>query len=275
MKEAASSLIFVSSRLPLFDAHMHPGTQKDWDERENRQILSLVCASTPPEAEALTARLKKQAGKFDATGPCFIPTFGLHPWHAGAYTVSEMSRYFSLCPVIGEIGMDSVWCDVPLTLQERIFREQLLWASQNGKPVILHTKGQEKAIARILPDYPNTYLVHWYSCEDYLEEYLRLGCYFSIGPDVWWNPAVRRTAELVPLNRLLLETDGMSAVTWAYEEAPSKMKKKTPSSAAEALTSSLLETAKIRHLTPEDAGLQLYHNFKYGFLRSCQELFPI
>lgn len=66
--------------------------------------------------------------------------------------------------------------------------------------------------------YPNRYLVHWYSCGQHLEEYLDQDCYVSIGPDVVWNPAVQEAARQVPEDRLLIETDGLGAVKWAWEE---------------------------------------------------------
>lgn len=46
-----------------------------------------------------------------------------------------------------------------------------------------------------------------------------------------WNPAVQKVAEQMPENRILIETDGMEAVDWAYEEGKKqgflKEKKKT------------------------------------------------
>lgn len=284
--------------LKLCDAHAHIGNEEELSGREKGQILTLLCASTPAEAELLLQRVKDSAGNASgnsllppnpAAPPVLIPTAGLHPWHAAGHKVSEMLPFLPACPAIGEIGMDSVWCDTPLDIQESVFREQLARARDLDKPVILHTKGQEKKIASILKEYPNTYLVHWYSCEQFLEDYLALDCYFSIGPDVWWNPAVRRVAETVPLNRLLIETDGMNAVEWAYAEAPdeasgtaaddhtaritgnsaeSPARRRTPpSSPAVSLTDTLCEIAKIRHLPPEDAGSQIYHNLVHGFLK--------
>ena len=144
----------MPSHYPLIDAHTHLGIDSERSERQKKQILSLVCASTPPEAEALLKTAK----------PYLLPTAGLHPWQAASYFVNDMLPYLTACPVIGEIGMDSVWCDVPLDRQEEVFRAQLAIACQMKKPVILHTKGEEDRIASILPEYPNTYLVHWYSC---------------------------------------------------------------------------------------------------------------
>lgn len=40
--------------------------------------------------------------------------------------------------------MDSVWCDVDLKIQKEVFEKQLQLAQALNKPVILHTKGQEK-----------------------------------------------------------------------------------------------------------------------------------
>lgn len=257
---------------PLCDAHTHPGEAAEWQERLENGIVSLICASTPPEAKALFARLKRvrETGserKGNGLCSCLIPTAGLHPWHADTYSVSDMERSLSACPVIGEIGMDSVWCSVPLSVQERVFREQLALAVKLRKPAILHTKGQEARIARIIREYPNTYLVHWYSCEDCLEEYIRLGCYISIGPDVWWNPAVQHAAKAVPSDRILIETDGMAAVSWAFKEAPDQKKRPLPGSVSGALDAVLLETAALRQLSPQAARAVFFRNLTEGFLK--------
>ena len=180
----------MPSHYPLIDAHTHLGSDSERSERQKKQILSLVCASTPPEAEALLKTAK----------PYLLPTAGLHPWQAASYFVNDMLPYLTACPVIGEIGMDSVWCDVPLDRQEEVFRAQLAIACQMKKPVILHTKGEEDRSASILPEYPNTYLVHWYSCEEYLDQYRSAAIspsdqtFSGTHPSALSLPASRRTA---------------------------------------------------------------------------------
>lgn len=241
--------------LCLSDAHTHPGTPEELSERCEGAVLSLVCLTCPPQAEAFLAK---------AARPYLIPTAGLHPWKAASFSLEEMKPWLLACPVIGEIGMDSVWCDVPLKLQEDVFTAQLELAAQWKRPVILHTKGQEKTIAAHLRRYPNRYLVHWYSCESGLEDYLALDCYFSIGPDVTWNPAVRAAAARVPANRLLIETDGMSAVRWAAEEAPSP--ETPPETVRGSLERTLAEVAAIRGLTPKQAEILTRQNLTDGFL---------
>ena len=257
---------------PLCDAHTHPGEAAEWLERLENGIISLICASTPPEAEALFTHLKRIEGSDserngNSRPSCLIPTTGLHPWHADKYSVSDMERFIRACPVIGEIGMDSVWCGVPLSVQERVFRRQLALAVTLRRPVILHTKGQEARIARILREYPNTYLVHWYSCEDCLEDYIRLGCYISVGPDVWWNPAVQHAAKAAPADRILIETDGMAAVSWAFKEAPDQKKRPLPGSVSGALDAVLVETAALRQLSTQAARAVFFRNLTEGFLK--------
>ena len=93
--------------------------------------------------------------------------------------------------------------------------DQLELAQQLGMPVILHTKGMEREIARTLRRYTMPKLVHWYSCNEHLDQYLDQDCYFTIGPDHAANPAVQRVLRSAPLDRVLTETDGLDAVAWA------------------------------------------------------------
>lgn len=260
--------IYPSPVYPLIDAHTHIGNECEMNERRQKCILSLVCASTPSEADVL---LKKAI-------PYILPTAGLHPWKAASYSVDDMLPYLHACSVIGEIGMDNVWCSVDLKLQEKVFRRQLSIAQKMKKPVILHTKGEEDRISSIISEYPNIYLVHWYSCEKYLESYIELGCYFSVGPDVLWNPSVRALAERVPLSRILIETDGMDAVRWAYDAgcdqaneqyenlASLKNSLEKPESVENALINTLLETAAIRKTDPDILSRQIQRNLINGFL---------
>lgn len=239
------------------DAHAHIGSIGEVMERVREQIPTLLSISKPDEAEhILHLTGEKQIADI------IIPTYGIHPWYADRYTLNEMRIYFDQCRIVGEIGMDNIWCDIPISIQQKRFEEQLQLASSQKKPVILHTKGMEREIGMVLPSYSNTYLVHWYSASHSLERYLDLDCYFSIGPDVWWNEAVKHVATYAPLNRLLIETDGMGAVCWAYEEAPAGTDcRLVPRSIGEALEQILEETARIRGIEREELAVQVRNNF--------------
>ena len=70
--------------------------------------------------------------------------------------------------------------------------------------------------------------------------------YFTIGPDIFTNPAVREVARRAPRGRLLVETDGLSAVEWA-QGRPTQ-----PEKLGALLEKMLAEAAAIRGEAPED-----------------------
>lgn len=207
----------------IIDGHLHL-PPKDMQKRmldvmvENN-LYGLMAGCNPPEWRRLQ--------KFVSNCENIIPTYGLHPWYADQYSLSEMSPYLDKIVCLGEIGMDSVWCQVDLKKQYDVFLGQLDIAEEKKLPVILHTKGQEKEIANIIKDYSMPILVHWYSCNEFLSMYLEKGCYFTIGPDVKTNKAVEQVVKEAPISHLLVESDGLSALEWVYnkkievEELPS------------------------------------------------------
>lgn len=291
-----------ASRLRLSDAHAHITSKEDLKDRRHYSIPTLFSAGTPKEAEEVFQLVKKGSPTVRHPAPksfpeensaepsgIFLPTCGLHPWHAATYSLEEMLPYLTAAPIIGEIGMDSVWCDIPLALQEEVFQAQLRLACEQNKPVILHTKGQERQIASILKEYPNHYLVHWYSSKEAPDDYLALDCYFSIGPDVWWNPAVQQTAVRIPQNRLLIETDGLEAVRWAillqqkkkellsqnsFFPYDSSVFSEQTDTAASSLFLTLRAVASLRKLSPEETSRFVLENLRQ-FLRYASISIPV
>ncbi|WP_270376051.1 TatD family hydrolase, partial [Enterococcus thailandicus] len=144
-------------------------------------------------------------------------SFGVHPWKADQYRFEAVLPYLEKANIIGEIGLDSVWTEVPLATQLTIFEQQLIYAMERQKPVVLHTKGCEAEILSLIKKYPNRYLIHWYSSMALQKAYIDFGCYFTIGIDLLRNNAVKELAKKVPLDRLLIETDGLAAIEWALD----------------------------------------------------------
>lgn len=260
----------------IFDAHAHLGTKTERKIRRQTPIVSMICAQDPKEAVSLQQLISEEnALRSKAEDDCFewiVPTFGLHPWRSAAFSFDDMKPFLEKVAIIGEIGMDNVWCDIPLSHQQLIFEQQLAFASTRKKPVILHTKGQEKEIARLIRHYQNRYLIHWYSDLNGLEDFLDQNCYFTLGPDLKKNPAVRHVLESAPLDRILVETDGWSAVEWAFEgdtEYPAYFGLPTPTPlSVEALPAILLgnmkEIAAFHKLTLEEVTYILektFHSF--------------
>lgn len=135
-------------------------------------------------------------------------TFGIHPWNASMNAVTETRTLLRSVPILGEIGMDSVWAETDLEVQEAVFRAQLEIANEQHKLVVLHTKGQEEKISRIMEEYNVPYMIHWYAGPADLSLVERAR-FITLGPE----PG----ADLAPFVRpdqRLIETDGLMSLEW-------------------------------------------------------------
>lgn len=182
---------------------------------------------------------------------------GIHPWQVDQVTWAAMAPFLTQVPIIGEIGLDNVWTKNDLQLQQQVFTKQLAYAEQVHKPVIIHTKGMEQETLRILKTYFNTYLLHWYSSTEYIEDYLDLGCYFSIGPSFASEASVHYLLSAVPLDKVLLESDGMASIAWALnQELPLSAYPQILSSGVQALS-------QVHHIAPAAVATQLVANLQH------------
>ena len=187
----------------MHDAHYH--YSKEINALQNEYGISGICNV----ANEIEFELVHQKQLFYSCG--------VHPWNASLDTFESMLPLLKKAPIIGEIGMDSVWCDLDLNIQKEVFEKQLQLAHALNKPVILHTKGQEKTILELIRKYPNTYVVHWYGCMDYVKEYDEVVSYFTIGPSIGKEEEVTHLVKQVSMDKLLMESDGIEAVKWAID----------------------------------------------------------
>ena len=234
---------------PIYDAHAHAGSAQEHNARIQSGVRTVLSCGNPAQA--------REAEVLCRASSVFSMTAGVHPWYAAQISMEDMLPWMERAALIGEIGLDSVWCDTPTDAQRRAFTQQLDWAAAHGKGVVLHTKGCEDEIARRTEGFPHPVIVHWYSGgQDALERFLAQGCYMTIGPDVTVSPAVQAVAKRVPDDRILFETDGMEAVRWALGG-------EAPDDPGGALRASLLAAAQLCGQSPE----ALLENANGNFLR--------
>ncbi len=231
----------------LIDAHAHLDVDRP-------QLRTLLCGTEPVSAAKVIARRSETV----------IPCCAVHPWNADRVRVEEMLPYIEQCPVLGEIGLDSVWTDVDMAAQRRAFHAQLELAQQMKKPIVLHTKGMEAEIARTIARCDQRKLVHWYSCMEHLGMYLDQDCWFTVGPDWKSNAAVQQVLRRAPLDRLLTETDGLSAVEWALGRSVA------PDEIPDVLRGELAAIAKAKGISPDEAERAVEANLE-AFLGSALE----
>ena len=152
------------------------------------------------------------------------PCFGIHPWKAAEYKgdLQALIPYIEESEIIGEIGLDYLWVEDKSTFepQRNIFYFILEESIKRNKVISLHTKDAEEEIYNALKKYNySNAIIHWYSGDIItLEKLIALGCYFTISVDIGYSEKTNEVLEKIPMDRLLLETDGPTALEWVNGE---------------------------------------------------------
>ena len=201
----------------IYDLHSHIKDIEELETYLSQGIVPLVNCRSLGEFLDYSSFINETS--YDSSEVLY--SIGLHPHDADRILYNFSNKYEDLirkAPIVGEIGMDSCWTDLDRKTQETSFLYSLGLAKKYNKPVVLHTKGMEREILEIIQDFDLTYIVHWYGCSDYQEDYRNLGVYFTIGPAIFSDPDVEKLVSNVDLDKLLLETDGIEALRWLDEE---------------------------------------------------------
>jgi TatD DNase family protein len=150
-----------------------------------------------------------------ATDSRVLATAGVHPHDARTWSPDAEAWLRELladqCIVaVGEIGLDFHYDHSPRPDQHRAFEAQLALAAEFRKPVVIHAREADDAVATVLAAYPQvTAILHSFSSGmGLLRAGLVLRHYVSFSGMITFknwglDDAIRET----PLDRLLLETD--------------------------------------------------------------------
>lgn len=144
---------------------------------------------------------------------------GVHPHSAKELEGGDLSELKELAQqdkvvAIGEIGLDFYYDNSPRDVQRKWFKAQIELAKELNKPVVIHTRDAAQETFDILKEAAEDgklkCLLHCYSgSAEMAEEYIKLGFYISLGGPVTFKNArvPKEVAKVVPLDRLLIETD--------------------------------------------------------------------
>jgi TatD DNase family protein len=161
-------------------------------------------------------------------------TVGVHPWYADLKMVQQFSdtiinKTHPNLIGIGECGLDRLK-GPEIKLQKEVFEIQLNLAKKMDLPVIIH---QVKALSDLLifiKKYESlTFIIHgYYGNEIQTKTLLDLNVYFSFGPVLkQMNLKLKKSLELIPINRLFLETDDEEMDISFYYRMMAELKKCT------------------------------------------------
>ncbi len=121
--------------------------------------------------------------------------------------INSFSDPNSIC--IGEVGLDYYWVkDEKKREREReIFREVIWQANKLKKPLNVHSRGAEEDTIRMLEEAKVPVILHSFGKLPWKEIIEDKRFYFSIPPIALRSNRWKRLIEIVPVEKLLLESD--------------------------------------------------------------------
>lgn len=164
---------------------------------------------------------------------------------------------------LGEIGLDYYWDkDVNLQNQQKeFFVKQIQLANKYKKPILVHMRDASFDTLEVLKSESPTFggIMHCYSgSAELVKEFIILGMYISLaGPVTFLNAKTpKEVAKIVPLDRLLIETDSPYLAPHPY---------RGQSNEPGYLYLIAEEIAKIKNIPLEDLKNKTTQNFKRLF----------
>ena len=200
----------------LFDTHAHM-VDPVFDEEIDELLLSLkekqVELVMNPGCCLETSRLGVAlAEKY----PFVYAAVGTHPDAADEVSEAVIEEYRKLCKLekvkaIGEIGLDYYYETIPREIQQKAFRMQMELAKELDMPVIIHERNAHDDGMRIVKEFPTVKGVfHCYSgSAEMARQLVNMGWYIGFTGVLTFKNARKavETAESIPLDRIVLETD--------------------------------------------------------------------
>lgn len=120
--------------------------------------------------------------------------------------VKEKSKHKN-CLAVGECGLDAL-VNVEETLQEKVFLEQILWANEINKPLIIHCVRRFLPLLKFRKEAKVPLIIHGFNKKKRLaEELIANGFYLSFGKSLLCNIGLRDTIKDMPLEKMFVETD--------------------------------------------------------------------
>jgi TatD DNase family protein len=203
----------------LFDTHAHLNDEKFNDDREEtiararENGVSYIC-NIGYNRETIETSLE-----LTRTYDFIYTAIGWHPQDAKTLTDEDLAWIEKLASeedkvvAIGEIGLDYYWDTSPKDIQQDVFRKQIRLARKLKLPIIIHDRDAHQDILDILREEKAEEvggIMHCFSgSPEMARQCIDMNFYISLGGPVTFKNAKKpkEVAEMVPLERLLIETD--------------------------------------------------------------------
>ena len=202
-----------------------------------------------------------------------FPAMGIHPTRSVFEKWSDRKKLDTYAKSPGVIAIGECGLDYHYKREEQHRLKQHIWflyqldlAWRLKKPVILHVRDAHEDALRILRWHPARKLggmIHcFYGSKEIAQQYLDLGYHFGIGgsllqqeeraKDLW------EAMQIIPLDRILLETDAPYILPYCKDVIPPKLLRRTRNSSLilPAVIKKIAELKGIAHDEVEQATIE-------------------
>ena len=201
----------------LFDTHAHLDDRAFDCDREELLAGLAARGTSMVMNPGCSLDSSKNAVALANRYPWIYAAVGSHPDVADEVNEAVLERYRLLAAqnpkvkAIGEIGIDYHYEDLPRELQLKAFRMQMKLAKELNLPVIVHEREAHEDGMKVVKEFPEVKGVfHCYSgSAEMARQLVDLGWYIGFTGVLTFKNARKaiETAESIPLERIVLETD--------------------------------------------------------------------
>lgn len=195
----------------MIDFHCHidlyPDPKKVVELIDEAKIY-VLSVTTTPKAWSKTNLLSK--GK-----PRIRTALGLHPQiaHERLNELGLFDRLINETKYVGEVGLDGTSeYKFHLPAQLQAFKHILRTSTHaGGKILSVHSRKAENEVLDTLGLFPDAGItvLHWFSGpQKQLKRAIDMGCWFSVGPAMIRSMNGKSLVQIMPKDRILLESDG-------------------------------------------------------------------
>lgn len=204
----------------LIDTHCHLDDERYYDDIElvlanakQKGVKKFIIPGADPKT---LTRAVELAQLYDSV----YFSVGVHPYDAHNYDKTYLESYVNhpKCVAIGECGLD--YFRLPETqseieeekkLQKDVFLDQILWAKEMKKPLIVHVRESSADCLAMLDAYAGEEggVLHCYNADESLLKLSHKNFYYGIGGVLTFKNAKKliNVYPKIPQDKLLIETD--------------------------------------------------------------------
>lgn len=209
----------------LVDVHFHLDYYKNHKElyyQVNKLKQYTLCVTNTPEVFESCIDMYKETKylKF---------ALGYNPQMIKEYKFSKynFAKNIKRTKYIGEVGLDYSKKFVDYKKEQiDIFNYICEAASHRSKILSVHSRGAANDVFKIMKDRRvKDAIIHWYTGDiDILKKFIREGYYFSVNPSMLGTRKGVEIIKNIPVNRILIESDGPFGKLENKIISPSKIK---------------------------------------------------